>query len=80
MSFQITLQPGSHSFPCEADQTVLDAALKAGFLLPYGCRNGACGSCKGSVAAGTIDWGNYAGGVLSDGEKAQGKALFCKTM
>jgi CDP-4-dehydro-6-deoxyglucose reductase, E3 len=78
MSFQITLQPGSHSFPCEPDQTVLDAALKAGFLLPYGCRNGACGSCKGGVAAGVIDWGNYAGGVLSEGEKAQGKALFCK--
>ena len=78
MTFQITLHPGSHAFACEADQTVLDAALKAGFILPYGCRNGACGSCKGSVAAGTIDWGNYASGVLSDVEKAQGKALFCK--
>lgn len=80
MSYTITLQPGQQSFPCAPDQTILDAALKAGFLIPYGCRNGACGSCKGTVIRGTIDWGNYAGGVLSEGERAQGKALFCKAV
>ncbi len=78
MTHTITLSPAGQSFPCDVDQSILDAALKAGFLLPYGCRNGACGSCKGIVSAGQVDYGNYAGAVLSEGEKTMGKALFCK--
>ncbi len=78
MSHTITLQSVNQTFPCAADQTILDAALKAGFIIPYGCRNGACGSCKGSVVSGEVALGSYAGGVLSEGEIAQGKTLFCK--
>jgi CDP-4-dehydro-6-deoxyglucose reductase, E3 len=78
MTHTITLSPAGQSFPCDVDQSILDAALKAGFLLPYGCRNGACGSCKGTINAGHVDYGNYAGAVLSEGEKTIGKALFCK--
>ncbi|HQP68347.1 MAG TPA: 2Fe-2S iron-sulfur cluster-binding protein, partial [Quisquiliibacterium sp.] len=45
MSYQVTLQPSQHSFTTDAETRLLDAALSAGFTLPYGCRNGACGSC-----------------------------------
>jgi ferredoxin len=38
---------------CEGDETVLSAAIRAGIGLPYGCKNGACGSCKGKVVEGT---------------------------
>ncbi len=41
-------------FTCNSDQAVLDAALTAGLVLPYGCKNGACGSCKAPLNAGVV--------------------------
>jgi CDP-4-dehydro-6-deoxyglucose reductase len=77
MSFQITIQPSGHQFAAQADDTILNAALEAGFTLPYGCRNGACGACKGAVLEGTVDHGDAQPNALSLQEKAEGKALFC---
>jgi CDP-4-dehydro-6-deoxyglucose reductase len=45
--------------------------------LPYGCRNGACGVCKGRVLEGKVDYGDYQAHALSEKEKAAGLALFC---
>jgi CDP-4-dehydro-6-deoxyglucose reductase, E3 len=78
MPHQVTLQPSGHQFTVEADETILEAALREGFSLPYGCRNGACGACKGRVLAGQLDYGVYQPNVLKDEEKAQGRALFCR--
>jgi CDP-4-dehydro-6-deoxyglucose reductase len=77
MSFEITINPSAHRFTCAADDTVLEAALRADFLLPYGCRNGACGSCKGKLLAGEVDYGAHQAATLTDDEKRQGYALFC---
>jgi CDP-4-dehydro-6-deoxyglucose reductase len=77
MTFQITVQPSGHQFACDADETVLAAALRAGVGLPYGCKNGACGSCKGKIVAGTVEHKAYQQRALTDEEKAQGYALFC---
>lgn len=33
---------------------MLDAALAVGLVLPYGCKNGACGSCKAPLNAGQV--------------------------
>ena len=77
MSFQVTIQPSGHHFSVEQDATVLSAALEAGFNLPYGCRNGACGACKGKVLAGAVDYGPAQSHALSEQDKEQGKALFC---
>jgi CDP-4-dehydro-6-deoxyglucose reductase len=74
----VTLQPSGHQFQVEEGESVLTAALRQGFVLPYGCRNGACGSCKGRIVAGTVDYGAYQAKTLTDEEKAQGKALFCQ--
>jgi CDP-4-dehydro-6-deoxyglucose reductase len=74
----VTLQPSGHQFQVEEGEAVLAAALRQGFVLPYGCKNGACGSCKGKILAGTVDYGVYQRKALSDEEKAQGKALFCQ--
>jgi CDP-4-dehydro-6-deoxyglucose reductase len=76
--FKVTLQPSGHSFDVEAGETVLEAALRHGFILPYGCKNGACASCKGRIVAGQVDFGSYQAKALSDAEKAEGKALFCQ--
>jgi CDP-4-dehydro-6-deoxyglucose reductase len=77
MTHQVTVQPSGHSFAVPEGETVLAAALSQGFHLPYGCRNGACGSCKGRLVAGAIDQGKYQPSALSEDERAAGYALFC---
>jgi CDP-4-dehydro-6-deoxyglucose reductase len=77
MTFQITVQPSGTQFACEADETVLSAALRAGVGLPYGCKNGACGSCKGKVVGGTVTHKPHQARALSEQEKLQGMSLFC---
>jgi len=74
---QVTLEPGGHVFACDADETILAAALRAGLLIPYGCKNGACGSCKGRVLDGSVTHGPHQATTLTELERMQGKALFC---
>jgi CDP-4-dehydro-6-deoxyglucose reductase, E3 len=78
MSRQITIQPSGHVFRAEDGETVLEAALREGFMLPYGCRNGACGSCKGKVIEGAVDHGKSQETALPATERALGMALFCQ--
>jgi CDP-4-dehydro-6-deoxyglucose reductase, E3 len=75
--YQITLSPSGNTFKAAADETILEAALRQGIGLPYGCRNGACGSCKGKLVSGEFDYGAYQERTLRPEEKAAGKALFC---
>jgi len=77
MPRQITIKPSDHSFTCDDGDTILQAAIAADLLIPYGCRNGACGTCKGKVLAGEIDYGAHQATTLTDQEKAKGYALFC---
>jgi len=77
MTFEITIKPSGHSFACAADETVLTAAMRADFLLPYGCRNGACGTCKGRILEGEVDYGPHQASTLTEDEKRVGLALFC---
>lgn len=77
MAYQITLLPDDAQFSAKAYDTILEAAVQAGHNIPYGCRNGTCGSCKGKVIAGEVDFGDYAASALSDADKASGQALFC---
>ncbi len=77
MPHQITIKPSNHTFACDDDDSVLTAAMSADLMLPYGCRNGACGSCKGRILSGTVDYGAHQSTTLTDDEKAQGLALFC---
>ncbi|NMG55102.1 CDP-6-deoxy-delta-3,4-glucoseen reductase [Aromatoleum aromaticum] len=78
MPFQISLEPGGKRFTADDDQTILEAALAAGLLLPYGCRDGACGACKGRVLSGEVDIGEVSASALPDAERAAGLALFCR--
>ena len=45
MPCQVTIKPSNHHYTVSGDETILDAALREGFNIAYGCRNGACGSC-----------------------------------
>lgn len=77
MVHTVNIQPSGNSFEVAEGDTVLHAALEAGFRLPYGCRAGSCGSCKGKVVEGHVDYGTYQNSALSDDERAAGYALFC---
>jgi CDP-4-dehydro-6-deoxyglucose reductase, E3 len=77
MPHQITIVPGDHTFACDDNDTVLAAAMAADLMLPYGCRNGACGTCKGRIVEGRVDYGAHQAATLTDDEKRKGMALFC---
>ena len=77
MTFQITVEPSGHQFSCEADETVLSAAIRAGVGLPYSCKSGACSSCKGKVVSGSVKHKAYQSRSLTDEEAAQGFSLLC---
>ena len=57
MTFQITVDESAIAFDCEAGETVLDAAERAGFSLPYSCRKGACSTCEAKLCSGTVTSG-----------------------
>jgi CDP-4-dehydro-6-deoxyglucose reductase len=78
MRHRITIQPSNHEFTANDGETVLEAALREGFVIAYGCRNGACGTCKGKVTRGRIDYGRCQEHVLPEAEKQRGLALFCQ--
>ncbi len=77
MTFQITVQPSGHQFACDEDETVLAAAMRAGVGLPYGCKNGACSSCKGKVVSGSITHKPHQRRALTEEEESAGMSLFC---
>ena len=77
MSHRISLQPGNHTFEADDDQTVLEAALAAGLLLPHGCRDGARGACKGPVVEGEVEHAQRTSRAHCEGLRAEGLALFC---
>ena len=74
MSFQISVLPGQERFSAEAGESLVDAALRQGFLLPYSCRDGVCGACRGKVVAGEVEHGRA---VISQADREAGYAYFC---
>ncbi|MCP5229636.1 CDP-6-deoxy-delta-3,4-glucoseen reductase [Accumulibacter sp.] len=80
MGFQVSIEPSQHGFQAESGETILDAALRQGLCLPYGCRDGACGSCRGKVLSGQIDYGRAQPDALSETDRQAGYALFCCAM
>jgi CDP-4-dehydro-6-deoxyglucose reductase, E3 len=77
MSFQITVQPSARSFQTDAGETILAAGIRQGIGLPYGCKDGACGSCKCKKLEGTVVHGTHQSKALSDEEEANGYVLTC---
>jgi len=77
MSFNITLQPAQRSFTVERDEAILPAAIRQGVGLPYGCRDGACGSCKSRLLEGRVIHGAHQLKALSVAEEEAGFILTC---
>jgi CDP-4-dehydro-6-deoxyglucose reductase len=77
MTFQITVQPSGRSFTANPDEAILPAAIRQGIGLPYGCKDGACGSCKCKKLEGTVTHGPHQVKALSHEEEAAGFILTC---
>jgi len=77
MVSQVKVQPSGHEFSVDDHETILEAALRQGVGLPYGCRNGACGACRGKVVSGDVTMQGESPQALSEQDRAQGYTLFC---
>ena len=77
MSFQISVLPSGRSFSADSSETLLAAGIRQGIGLPYGCKDGACGSCKCKKISGTVVHGEHQAKALSSEEEAQGLILTC---
>jgi CDP-4-dehydro-6-deoxyglucose reductase, E3 len=78
MSFKVTVQPSGVSFNVDRDEPILAAAIRQGVGLPYGCRDGACGSCKCKVLEGRVIHGTHQSKALSPAEEEAGLTLTCR--
>lgn len=76
-AFHITVEPSGRSFVAQADETILAAGIRQGIGLPYGCKDGACGSCKCKKLSGTVTLGLHQSKALSAEEELAGYVLTC---
>jgi CDP-4-dehydro-6-deoxyglucose reductase len=75
VTFQISIADSDYRFSCEPNESVLDAAQRAGLEIPFSCRKGVCGTCKGRVISGETR--AFAGDALGPAERAENQVLFC---
>lgn len=76
-AFSITVQPSGRQFPAQPGQTLLAAAMAQNINLPYGCKDGACGSCKCKMLSGRVQHLPHQASALSTEEEAAGMVLTC---
>jgi CDP-4-dehydro-6-deoxyglucose reductase len=77
MSARVTVQPSGHEFFVEGNDTILEAALRAGISLNYGCSNGNCGDCKVRLVSGQVKKVHPHDYVLKETDKTNGAFLMC---
>jgi CDP-4-dehydro-6-deoxyglucose reductase, E3 len=75
--FSVEVQPSGRTFQATPGETVLAAGIRQGIGLPYGCKDGACGSCKCKMLSGTVQHGTHQSKALSEEEEASGMILTC---
>jgi CDP-4-dehydro-6-deoxyglucose reductase len=75
--FQISIQPSGRAYSSQPDETLLGAAIRQGIGMPYGCKDGACGSCKCKKIEGSVTHGPHQSKALSEEEEANGFVLTC---
>jgi len=77
MSAHIKIQPSNHEFWLEGKNSILEAAVRSGISLNYGCTSGNCGLCKARVVSGEVRKIQNHDYVLSEAEKNMNYVLLC---
>ena len=75
--FSVTVEPSGRNFSVAVGETVLMAGIRQSINLPYGCKDGACGSCKCKMLSGSVVHGNHQSKALSPEEESNGFVLTC---
>jgi NAD(P)H-flavin reductase/ferredoxin len=74
-TFTVRIAHSEMSFPCAAGETLLDAAHRAGFDIPYSCRKGVCMTCQGGLLSGAV---GTSSGRHAAGPGTPTEILFCQ--
>ena len=74
----LRIEPSGRSIEVSEDESVLDAALRQGIALPYGCQNGACRSCRGRIVKGELHYPAGEPKALQPIDRSAGFALLCE--
>ena len=77
MAAQVRILPSGHEFFIEGSDSILEAGLRGGLALNYGCSNGNCGLCKCKVVSGEVKKIAPHDYVLTEAEKGLGYILAC---
>lgn len=78
MSFRIHIGGLAAEIDARPDETLLDAALRAGLAFPHGCHSGNCGACKCALVAGGVALAPHSRFALDEAERLQGMILACR--
>lgn len=79
-AYKIILAQIGREFSCAEDETILEAALRQGYRLRHGCKQGGCGSCKARVVEGEVELGSWVSSfALMDFEREEGYTLLCSS-
>lgn len=77
MSTEVSVADSDIRFVCEPGESLLDAAERAGLQMPYSCRKGVCGNCRGGVVSGQFASLGASPGLTAS-ERENGYALYCR--
>jgi len=77
MSASVKMIPSGHEFFVDGNESILEAAVRSGLRLNYGCANGNCGACKARLISGEVYRIRDHDYVLSEREKQMGYLLSC---
>ena len=79
MAYRVLLEKSGRCFEVEPGETLLEAALRQGVGLPYGCRGGSCGGCIGTLLSGRVRYPDGPPPAL-EGEDDEARAVFCQAV
>lgn len=77
MSAKVFIKPSAEGFVCEPHESILNAALRAGLAVDYGCTNGSCGRCRAQLLGGETTALQHSDYTFTEAEKSQGYILTC---
>src|SRR5512139_3612962 len=77
MTAHVQVKPSGHEFFVDGNDSLLEAALRSGLSLDYGCSVGSCGKCKARGVSGQVHRTRHSDYAITAAEKSAGVVLMC---